>query len=180
MPYSSDAFDHYIDTLIGLLRPATVCDIGPGAGKYSRIIRNRANLDQFSVELTGVEIDESYVREFNLHEKYDKIIVGNAIKIIDSPRNRYDFVIIGDCIEHMKKSEGLDLLNFLIYRAGYICVVYPDQFIQDDLDGHAAEAHISTWSEADFTGWKTLHHAWSGMHLFLIKGYQPSRMTITG
>jgi hypothetical protein len=88
--------------------------------------------------------------------------------------------MIGDCIEHMRKSCGVDLLNFLIYRAGYICVIYPDRFVQDDVDGHAAEAHISTWSQADFAAWDVIHHSWNGMHMFLIKGYQPSRMRITG
>jgi hypothetical protein len=80
----------------------------------------------------------------------------------------------------MRKSAGIDLLNFLIYRAGYICVIYPDRYVQDDWEGHAAEAHISTWSLADFNDWNVLHHFWSGMHMFLLKGYQPSRMIITG
>lgn len=81
-------------------------------------------------------------------------------------------MIIGDCIEHMRKSEGLDLLNFLIYRSKHIVVVYPDRFQQDDWEGHAAEAHISTWSKADFEGWSTFHNLTDGMHLFLIRGYQ--------
>jgi hypothetical protein len=80
----------------------------------------------------------------------------------------------------MKKSRGIDLLNFLVYRSGYICVTYPEAYVQDDWEGHAAEAHISTWGMADFSDWNTLHRSWDGMHLFLIKGYQPSRMTITG
>jgi hypothetical protein len=80
----------------------------------------------------------------------------------------------------MRKSEGTDLLNFPIYRTGYIAVVNPEAYLQDDWEGHAAEAHISTWGPHDFNNWNTLHHSWGGMHLFLVKGYQPSRMTITG
>jgi hypothetical protein len=94
-------------------------------------------------------------------------------------------VIIGDCIEHMRKSAGLDLLNFLIYRTGYTVLLVPENYVQDDWEGHAAEAHISTWTIHDFAGWDVLHKqgqqgGWLTMHLFLIKGYQPSRMRITG
>ncbi len=180
MPYSSGAFDYYVGTLVGLLRPTTVCDIGPGAGKYANIVREIANRDQFHSRLTAIEIDSSYVEEYGLRSLYDDVVVDDAVNLINNPKFRSDLVVIGDCIEHMRKSDGLDLLNFLIYRTGYICIIYPEAYIQDDWGGHAAEAHISTWGPEDFNGWKILHHSWSGMHLFLIKGYQPSRITITG
>ena len=99
---------------------------------------------------------------------YTEVIIDDAINLIKNPRIRYDLVIIGDCIEHMRKSDGLDLLNFLIYRSGYICVVYPAEYVQDDCEGHAAEAHISTWGLEDFAAWKPLHYFWSRMHIFLI------------
>jgi hypothetical protein len=180
MPYSSNAFDYYIGTVIELLKPNTICDIGPGAGKYARIAKEIAIKNDFITKLTAVEIDESYVTQFGLETIYDKVIIGDAINLINSPRLRFDLVIIGDCIEHMRKSDAIDLLNFLIYRSGYICIVYPEALVQDDWEGHAAEAHISTWSLEDFKAWSPLHHAWDRMHLFLIKGYQPSRLTITG
>jgi phospholipid N-methyltransferase len=180
LPYSSNAFDHYVSTVIGLLQPQTVCDIGPGAGKYVDIVRKAAELHGFAARITAVEIDEAYVEQYDLRSRHDEVILGDALDLINSPKVRFDLVIIGDCIEHMRKSNGVDLLNFLMYRAGYICVIYPEAYIQDDWDGHAAEAHISTWGPADFSDWKTLHHSWDGAHLFLIKGYQPSRLTITG
>jgi len=48
----------------------------------------------------------------------------------------YDAVILGDCIEHMRKSVGLDLLNFLVYRSRIIVVKFPVQMIQDPYQGH--------------------------------------------
>lgn len=178
MPYSSNAFDYWVSTMIALLQPATVLDIGPGAGKYGKIIREVGLAEDFTSHITAIEIDKTYVKEFQLHDIYDTVVVGDALDLIEKPQSRFELVMIGDCIEHLRKSAGLDLLNFLIYRSGYICVVYPDRFVQDDWEGHAAEAHISTWSMADFSDWDVLHHSWSGMHMFLIKGYQPSRMII--
>jgi 2-polyprenyl-3-methyl-5-hydroxy-6-metoxy-1,4-benzoquinol methylase len=142
MPYSSNIFDAYIGELIGLLQPATVCDIGPGAGKYGHLLRRVSDHDQFPTHSTAIEIDASYVETYRLHEVYDNVLITDALALIAQPRLRYDLVMIGDCIEHKRKSDGLDLLNFLIYRSGYICVVYPDAYIQDDWEDHAAEAHI--------------------------------------
>lgn len=180
MPYSSSAFDYWVTSMVGLLQPATVLDIGPGAGKYGKIVRQVADKNCFSSHTTAIEIDESYVDDFKLNDIYDHVVVGDALDLIAQPQCRFELVMIGDCIEHLRKSAGIDLLNFLIYRSGYICVIYPDRFIQDDWEGHAAEAHISTWSMADFADWDVLHHSWDGMHMFLIKGYQPSRIQIKG
>jgi len=163
-----------------MLKPATVLDIGPGAGKYGKMIREATTKGGFVTRTTAIEIDESYVEQFDLRQVYDEVIVADASSIIDRPQIRFDLAIIGDCIEHMRKSAGLDLLNFLIYRTGYICVVYPHEWVQDDWEGHAAEAHISTWSIADLSGWDVIHHSWGGMHMFLIKGYQPSTFVFNG
>jgi 23S rRNA U2552 (ribose-2'-O)-methylase RlmE/FtsJ len=177
---SQNTFDYYVGTLFDLLQPARVCDIGPGRGKYSGIARQKAKEHGFDCHLTAVEIDASYVEEFKLRDLYDEIMIDDAVNLIKEPRRRFDFVIIGDCIEHMRKSDGIDLINFLIYRTGYICIICPESWQQDDIDGHAAEAHISIWSEHDFRGMDMLHRFVSPMHAFLIKGYQPGRMTITG
>lgn len=179
MPFSTDAFDQYIAKLIEFLQPARVLDIGPGAGKYVDMLRPLAAQHNFETHITGVEIDEVYVEKFHLRTRYDELIVGDAIELILQPKVRYDFVIIGDCIEHIRKSVAIDLLNFLVYRSGYICIVYPEALVQDDWHGHAAEAHISTWCKEDFRGWDTLHRVWNDMNLFLIKGYQPTKMIIT-
>src|SRR5579871_5356459 len=137
MPYSNDTFDYYIGTVIELLRPSVVYDVGAGAGKYGKLIRSIAERSGFETRTIGVEIDNTYVTEFGLAEIYDELLIGDAIRLIDDPKIRADLVLIGDCIEHMRKSTGTDLLNFLIYRAGYICIIYPEAYVQDDWQGHA-------------------------------------------
>lgn len=174
MPYSSDAFKFYVTQLVTMQQPSRVLDIGPGEGKYGKVVREAWP----AAHRVAFEIDESYVARFALRDLYHEVYVADAAELINHPRVRYDIVVIGDCIEHMKKSAGLDLLNFLVYRSGYICVIYPEAYVQDDWEGHAAEAHISTWSPHDFAGWDVVHKNWEGMHLFLIKGYQPSLIKI--
>lgn len=40
MPYSEDLFDNIVKDMIKLCQPATVVDIGPGAGKYGQMLRD--------------------------------------------------------------------------------------------------------------------------------------------
>ena len=61
MPYSATTFDYYVTTLMDLLRPARACDIGPGAGKYGRIMKAAATTLGYACDLTAVEIDAGYV-----------------------------------------------------------------------------------------------------------------------
>jgi hypothetical protein len=178
MPYSSSAFDQTVFTLLTLLKPASVCDIGPGAGKYAHLVAAAAKAAQFGTRTTAVEIDATYVERFNLSSLYNQVIIADADELISKPVLRFDLVIIGDCLEHMRKSKGCDLINFLIYRSGYIIIIYPDKYIQDDWEGHAQEAHISAWGESDFVNFGCTHSFKEGMHLFLIKGYQPTTCLI--
>ena len=178
MPYSVDVFDGHVAELIGMLKPATICDIGPGAGKYAKIARQVATTKGFATHLTAVEVDPSYVPEFGLDQLYDQVVVDDAVNMIGNPRQHYDMVIIGDCIEHMRKSDGLDLLNFLMYRTAHIVLVFPDNFLQDGSDDHPAEAHISVWTAEDFRGWKHFHTAFATVNLVLIRGFLPSQEEI--
>ena len=180
MPYSADTFDYYVGTLIDLLRPARVCDIGPGRGKYSGIVRGKATEHGFECHLTAVEIDASYVATFKLRDLYDEVIIDDAINLIRAPHRRFDFAIIGDCIEHMRKSDGIDLINFLIYRTGYICIICPEAYASRmTTTATRRKPALSIWSVEDFRGMNMLHRFDSGVQAFLIKGYQPSRMNIT-
>jgi hypothetical protein len=83
----------------------------------------------------------------------------------------YDAVILGDCIEHMRKSVGLDLLNFLVYRSRIIIVKFPVQMIQDPYQGHKNEAHISVWSEHDFRGMDCFFAERDYICLAMVRGY---------
>jgi hypothetical protein len=80
---------------------------------------------------------------------------------------------MGDVIEHMKKSEGLDLLSFLSYRAKYIVIVYPFGYLQYGVDT-PFDAHISAWLPWDFDnlGLEILNnYEEKYMKLIILKGY---------
>ncbi|MFM7601939.1 MAG: hypothetical protein ACKO7R_12205 [Pseudanabaena sp.] len=88
-------------------------DIGAGAAKYGKMV----SLFHPNAEKIAVEIDETYVKEYKLHDFYNQVWVMPASKLIEQKIDEtYDLVIIGDCIEHMRKSEGLLDMRSLLYR----------------------------------------------------------------
>jgi hypothetical protein len=167
MPVSLPIFDDDIELYFRQAQHETVLDIGPGQGKYGRMLRRV----QPSARLIGVEVDPAYVEQYKLRELYDEVWVRDAAGLMDDPRRAFSAVIIGDCIEHMRKSVGVDLLSFLVYRSRIIIVVFPVQMVQNAWRGHVSEAHLSVWSERDFADFDRIFVERDLMRLCLIRGY---------
>lgn len=168
MPYSDVRFDKKTSSIIQNLKPKTVLDVGPGAGKYGHMIRK---IDK-DIRLEAVEIDKSYVDEFKLRTIYDKVHVTSIQKFIDKHHeDSYDLVIFGDVIEHLKKSEGVDALNFFVYRSKNIIVQWPHAYLQNSWEGHAHESHISVWGKSDFADFKFKWYQKDFMRLVVMEGY---------
>jgi hypothetical protein len=168
MPYSDSSFDSLVGKLLRQWAYHYYLDVGPGAGKYARLIRQLFP----TACIEALEPDRSYVSEFHLGEIYDDIAIASALQIVEShPGYHTECAIIGDSIEHMKKSEGTDLLHYLVYRSKTILVVFPDRYIQYSWRGHASEAHRSAWGRDDFRAFTHRWHAKGHMRLVVIDGY---------
>jgi len=169
MPYSDSRFDTKVKSIIKKVDPKRVLDIGPGHGKYARVIRSVIAND---ITIDAVEIDKSYIKNFKLKEIYDNVYNFSIQDFVEDNLDiEYDLVIFGDVIEHLKKSEGVDILNFFVYRARYIMLQWPHGFIQNSWEGHDQEAHISVWGKADFANFEYEWYEKDIMRLVLVKGY---------
>jgi phospholipid N-methyltransferase len=167
MPFSATVFDSEIELYFRLIRHDSVVDIGPGEGKYGRMLRRV----QPNIKLIGVELDADYVERYKLRDLYDEVWVLDAAELMNDPDRTFDALVIGDCIEHMRKSIGVDLLNFLVYRSKIITIKFPLQMLQNAWQGHKSEAHISVWSEHDFRGMDYLFAERNFICLAMIRGY---------
>jgi hypothetical protein len=167
MPYSAPTFDSDLELYFRQVRHDSVLDIGPGEGKYGRLLRRV----QPNVKLIGLEIDASYVEQYRLRDVYDEVWSFDAAELMNHPDRVFDAVIIGDCIEHMRKSIGLDLINFLVYRSKVIAVKFPLQMLQNAWEGHKSEAHVSVWSTHDFRGMDHLFAERDFTCLAMVRGY---------
>jgi hypothetical protein len=143
-------------------------DIGAGAGKYGRFVREVVP----GAYITAVEVWKDYITQFNLTAVYQEILTED---IRTFWRSRPDFntevVFIGDCIEHLSKSEGTDLIHYLMYRCKKLIIVFPEKYIQYSHEGNPHEAHISVWSKHDFASFKHEYFQSDFMRLVVIDGF---------
>ena len=176
MPASFPCFDSATQQLLEWLAPASALDIGPGAGKYGRLLAQAAP----DCRRTALEVETRYVTQFGLDALYHEVLLEDAWswcrRCVD---RRFDVVIAGDCLGYMPKSVGLDLLNALAYRCAWVLVVAPEFVTQGAAAGSPSEVQISVWSERDFH-W---HDRWAwdncrAMSWILMRGYQPSAHTL--
>jgi SAM-dependent methyltransferase len=176
VPGSFPVFDTVVEQFIAWISPRRALDIGCGSGKVGRMLGQHAP----ECERVGIEVEASYLERFALRDLYHRVDVADAGRWWQQhPGERFDLVVIGDCIEHLAKSQGLDLLNALQYRAAWVVVLAPEFIVQGAVGGVQAEAHCSVWSERDF-GWHDLW-AWDNvraMSLFVLRGYLPSSLTM--
>ena len=165
MAFSWTTFDKVVEHVLGELKPRSILDIGAGEGKYGKLVRAMGA----PVKLVAVECDGT------LHEGlyaagYDEVRAITAQQLMDHPAETYDFVIMGDVIEHMKHSDGQDLLEFLNYRSAYILVITPECMPMSTARFY--EGHNSVWPPhaMQWHDWWA-HARCQVMHFYLLRGY---------
>jgi hypothetical protein len=139
-------------------RPQTTLEVGVGFGKYGVLFREwgdarfgRVNQKDWQTKIHGVEIFGDYANP--AWGVYDRVTIMDARRI--STDSRYDFVFVGDMLEHLPKSEGAELLDKLKKVSNKcLAVVVPlGHQPQGALFGNEAEQHVSDWDASDFDGW---------------------------
>jgi hypothetical protein len=79
---------------------------------------------------------------------------------------------MGDVIEHMRKSAGIDLIHYFAYRAKHQVIVYPKRRRQFSVDGIREEAHNSIWDEHGFEDFDYTYESDGAMDLVILKGIE--------
>jgi SAM-dependent methyltransferase len=172
MPFSGKFTDELVEDILTAMpdERLRVLDIGAGNGKYGAMVRNAVH----ETHVTAVEIERDYVNRFGLKAIYDQVRIMDAMYLLHNPDEQWDLVIIGDTIEHLRKSYGRDLIEFLLYRCKWLLIIYPRRQLQNTWEGYVHEAHISAWSHADFLNMDADYLLWQVAHkdVVLINGYQ--------
>lgn len=144
MPYSDPSLKPWSLDFYRSIRPASVVDVGPGAGTYAQMFRPYHQSDWTAVEMWG-----PYVEQFGLDRIYDQVIIGD-VRHLNPELFMSDLVIFGDVLEHMPKGDALDVLYRASLRAENIVVSLPiGDWPQGAVDGVPTEVHVSTWEDGD-------------------------------
>src|SRR5258708_1984909 len=168
MPFSNPLFDSKITAFLKRKKLRTYLDVGAGAGKYEKLIHDVNS----KAIVECVEPDWTYRLRFHLRSKYAKVHASTIQMFMEKNLDRvFDCVIFGDVLEHLKKSDGLDAINFFMYRSKYIILSYPFDCLQYTWEGHRLENHVSVWGKSDFANFEYQYFEKEVMRLVIIEGF---------
>ncbi|HLC05536.1 MAG TPA: hypothetical protein VJK02_21060 [Anaerolineales bacterium] len=171
MPSSSTAFDAEIADMIASWPYLRFLDFGAGSGKYGRMIK----AVKPGAVVSAVEVEPDYVEQFNLRSIYDHVFQEWAQGFFARSRDYLtDVVIFGDFLEHLTKSDGLDLLHEAVHRCHVLMAVFPVGVPQFAVGGYETEIHRSAWCRGDFEPFDFRWHDKKDeqMKMVLVRGYQ--------
>jgi hypothetical protein len=153
MPYSGDLINEDILSFFNYIKSDvnTILDVGVGAGKFGTMWGEHVNPH---VDMQGIEICGPYFKRFHdtYVKYYSEVHNEDITSCFNRPEIKFDLVIFGDVLEHLRRSEALDVLDFFIYRCKYMLCVFPIRAPQNpaDVEGYFHEAHISSLCVEDF------------------------------
>ena len=130
MPYS---YGDYKNEVIHHIKDNTseyskILDVGPGAGTYGSMLKH--------LDIEALEIHPPYIQMFNLTDIYKKIHIGDIRKFDITP---YDYIIMGDVLEHLTQNEATEVLNRMWNKK--VMVAVPYLFEQGEEMGNIYETH---------------------------------------
>lgn len=140
MPYSFTYFKDQVGEWFINNVPTSkrILDVGPGIGTYSDLLRS------FDYRIDAVEIFEPYVIKYKLREKYDNVYIGS---IVTFDIKDYDFIILGDVLEHLPENYAKELINDIVNSGKECLVAIPYEMEQGEHEGNIHETHY----QADLT-----------------------------
>jgi autotransporter strand-loop-strand O-heptosyltransferase len=131
-PYFKSEIKEWFETNVPTNK--RILDVGPGQGTYSKLIRH------LGYRMDAVEVWAPYVDEFRLREHYDNVYIENILMF---DFKNYDFVILGDVLEHLSKEDAQHLIQQLTFHDKQFMVAIPYTMEQDGEEyGNVYETHL--------------------------------------
>lgn len=134
MPYSYGEFktevrNHIVDNFGEYTK---ILDVGAGSGTYGKL------LNAHYKKIDALEIFPEYIQKFNLKDIYTQVHIGN---IMDFDIIPYDYIIMGDILEHLTFHDATDILWRINAFKKKVLVAVPYQFEQGEEFGNIYETH---------------------------------------
>ena len=115
---------------------AKILDVGAGCGTYSDLLRG------YGYKMDAIEIWEPYIKKYNLKDKYDNVYLGSITEMGIDELSKYNFIILGDVLEHIDTIKAQGLIYVLSHFGKSILVAIPYQMEQGEHEGNIHETHL--------------------------------------
>jgi hypothetical protein len=125
---------HGLEDCLALIvdrQPRAVLDAGIGFGLWGHLLRQyldvwsgRIQRTQWTTRIDGIEIDPDRVQPHSRH-LYTHVYIGDIREQVPlrARETQYDVILFGDVIEHLPKSDGIELLHAAGMLANDLVVV---------------------------------------------------------
>lgn len=111
-----------------------ILDVGPGQGTYAKLF------GEFGYNMDALEVWAPYIDEFKLWNHYGVVHNGD-IRTFDY--SEYDYIILGDILEHLTAEEGQKLITDITNSGKECLVAVPYMMAQDGEEyGNEYETHL--------------------------------------
>lgn len=137
MPESYNFYKHEIrDFIVENLPPKSkILDVGPGIGTYYNL------LNSYDYQIDCIEVWEPYIEKYNLKDKYENVFHGNILDL-NLKNLDYDFIILGDVLEHITAKDAQSLINNITSNGIHCLVAIPYEMEQGEYYGNVYETHL--------------------------------------
>ena len=134
MPYSFTYFKEEVKEwfIENIPTSKRILDVGPGLGTYSDLLRS------LGYRMDAVEIYEPYIEKYGLRAKYDNVYCKD---ILEFDFSQYDFIILGDILEHIPALQARALMNTIVHNKQECLVAVPYEMEQGEHEGNIHETH---------------------------------------
>lgn len=134
MPYSYTHYkqeirDHIVDNFPASTR---ILDVGAGCGTYGALLKPHFEA------VDALEIFPDYVENFGLRSIYSSVHIGD---ILSFDVSGYDYIVMGDVVEHLRVEDAVELLRRLYMRGKHVMMAVPYMFEQGEEYGNVHETH---------------------------------------
>jgi ubiquinone/menaquinone biosynthesis C-methylase UbiE len=137
----SETFYDMSGLVLSLVRGRTIIDLGSGLGAWGYAIKCRFN----EVYLIGLDVDLENLMYVGRHSVYDDLVLA-CLPWIPFRDKSADTILCCDVIEHLRKSEGLKLIQEMerVARRRIIVTTPSPRIVFSNPE------HVSSWSARDF------------------------------
>ena len=116
---------------------ARILDVGAGCGTYSDLLK-----DYDVGDIDAVEIWQPYIDQYKLNEKYTYVYNKDIRNFSEEFLSSYDFIILGDVLEHLSHEDATELLAKLDRNQKKYVVAVPYSMEQGEYEGNVHETHL--------------------------------------